>query len=312
MTLTPEDDRLHPPGNDDRWWSETYWFSFDQPGPDLSATIYPLFRPNLGVCSLGVFLWDGSAHEPWQARYGRNYWHLAMPTTDATRLDLEGLSYRCLEPLKRYRVTYHDAELVRMDLEFTGLREPHTASLGSSAGHFDQPCRVEGEVTIRGERIAIDTLGMRDRTWSPRPENRAGARTAYSFGNASADDQFLLLTTLDGNTGSFLSGVFSGYLVRDGILSPLVDSRRTVVERRDGYPVRIELEAQDADGRRLEALGTTRNRLANQATPSQFAWMSMTSWQVAGAPDMIGEDQEVWSPDMLGGRLRDLDTPPRP
>lgn len=308
MTLTADDDLLHPAGNADRWWSETYWFSFDQPGPDLSATIYPLFRPNLGVCSLGVFLWDGSAHEPWQVRYGRNYWHLPMPTTPATDLDLEGLSYRCLEPLGRYRVTYADGDLLRMDLEFTGLREPHAPAIGSGVGHFDQPCRVQGEVTLRGQRIAVETLGMRDRTWSPRPEDRAGARTAYTFGNASGEDQFLALTTLEGNSGSFLRGVFSGYLVRDGLMSPLVDSRREVVERRDGYPVRIELEATDADGRRLEAVGTTRNRLANQATPSQFAWMSMTSWQVEGGPDMIGEDQEVWSPDMLGGRLRKLDT----
>jgi hypothetical protein len=89
-------------------------------------------------------------------------------------------------------------------------------------------------------------------------------------------------------------------------MSPLVDATRTVVERRHGYPLRIELQAVDALGRRLEAVGTTRNRLANQATPAQFAWMSMTSWDTTGGPVMIGEDQEVWSPDMLGGRLQEL------
>ncbi len=86
-----------------------------------------------------------------------------------------------------------------------------------------------------------------------------------------------------------------------------MDANRRVVERRDGYPVRSELDATDALGRRLEAVGTTRNRLANQATLSQFAWMSMTDWAVAGSPvsagSIIGEDQEVWSPEHLGPRL---------
>jgi len=90
--------------------------------------------------------------------------------------------------------------------------------------------------------------------------------------------------------------------VRDGVESPLVDANRRVVERRAGYPVRIEIDAVDALGRRLEAVGVTKNRLANQATPGQFAWMSMTEWQVAGTT-MIGEDQEVWSPDNLGPTL---------
>lgn len=304
--LSPADDLLHPPASDDRWWTETYWYSFDQPGADVSATIYPLFRPNLGVCSLGVFVWDASAHEPWAVPYARNYWHLRMPSMPATELDLEGLSYRCVEPLRRYQAAYADPGLLEFDLEFTGLRDARPAFLASGVGHFDQPCRVVGTVSLRGARLDIDTLGMRDRTWSPRPEDRRGARTGYTYGTASADEQFLVLTTLDGNEGSLSHGVFNGYLVRAGAMSPLVAAKRSVVERRDGYPLRIELEATDALGRTLQAVGTTRNRLANQATPAQFAWMSMTSWEVSGGPAMIGEDQEVWSPDMLGGRLRDL------
>jgi len=185
--LTELDDQLHPPASPDRWWSETCWFSFDQPGPDLSATIYPLFRPNLGVCSLGVWLWDGRAHEPWNVRYGQGYWHLAMPTTPLTDLHLEGLRYQRLEPLQRYLVSYHDGDRLSLELECTGLREPHEAGIADGVGHFDQPCRVQGEIVLGGERIAIDCLGMRDRTWSVRPEDRRSRGTAYTYGNVDAD-----------------------------------------------------------------------------------------------------------------------------
>ena len=45
--------------------------------------------------------------------------------------------------------------------------------------------------------------------------------------------------------------------------------------------------------RHLERVGSG----ASRAT--YFAWMSMTEWTSAGAT-LIGEDQEVWSPDRLG------------
>lgn len=307
--LDAADDLLHTPANDDRWWTETYWFSFDQPGENVSATIYPMFRPNLGICSLGVFVWDATAHEPWNVLYGKNHWHLRMPTMPATELRLEGLEYDCLEPLMKFRVGFHDRDLIDLELEVTGLRAPHEAGIGGGVGHYDQPCRVVGEAVVRGRRIALDTLGMRDRTWSVRPEVRYGHGTAYTYGYTGADEQFLTMTALNGNRGSFISGVFSGFLVRDGIQAPLTDATRRVVERRNGYPIRVEVEAVDSLGRRLEATGRTLNRLANQANTSQFAWMSMTEWSGPGCDGMFGEDQEVWSPDRLGPVLRGLGTP---
>ena len=64
-----------------------------------------------------------------------------------------------------------------------------------------------------------------------------------------------------------------------------------------GWPEEVELEARDALGRELRTRGTTRNRIANQATPDMFSWMSLTEWAFAGTS--FGEDQEVWSPDRL-------------
>lgn len=303
--LTAADDLLHEPSSNDRWWAETYWFSFDQPGENISATIYPVFRKNLNICSLGVFVWDSSAHEPWALLYGRNYWSLPMPDTPATALRLEGLSYDCIEPLSKYRVRYSDPDLCEIDLEYTGLREPHVASATPKFGHFDQPCKVKGTVNVRGRAFAIDTLGMRDRTWSIRPEDKRGTRTAYTYGHSGADEQFLLLTSLDGNVGRFVSYVFTGYLVRDGVLSPLVDSHREVLERTNNYPSLIRISATDAMGRTMTAEGRTVNRIASQSTPAQFAWMSMTEWTTDRGV-MIGEDQEVWSHDNLGPVLRSL------
>jgi hypothetical protein len=66
-----------------------------------------------------------------------------------------------------------------------------------------------------------------------------------------------------------------------------------------GYPLRVAIEAFDRLGRRLEAEGRCTSRLASQATPGMFAWMSLTEWQADGGAS-TGEDQDVWSPDLLG------------
>ncbi len=299
-------DRFHEPATDDRWWTETCWFSFDQPGHDLSATFYPLFRPNLGVCSLAVYLWDASAHEPWRIRYRRFLWHLAMPDTDLTELELEGLRYDCLEPDRRYHVMYDDGDELAVDLEYTGLRELWIASDHPKGGHTDQPCSVVGTVRLGDETIDIDCLGMRDRTWSPRSDNRRGGGTGYTYGIGSADSQFLMLTSLDGNHGAHTEGVFRGYLVRDGEASPLESASRRVLSRHNGAPLELEVSGTDQAGRSFEARGRSRNTFANHATPGSFAWMSMFEWDTDDGV-VFGQDQEVWTPDMLGRHLRGLE-----
>ncbi len=297
--LTAADDRFHPPASPDPWWSETCWFSFAHPAERISGSFYPLFRPNQGVCALAVSVWDDSACEPWRARYFRSDWHLPPPATDLDRLALGALRYEVLEPLKRYRVTYQDGERFSADLEYEGLIPAHAAGIREGHGHIDQPCRVRGEISLRGRRIAIDHPDMRDRSWSVRRDDRS-TRGAYSYAIAGARDSFLAMSFASPGLGGRgdIQPIVTGFLVRDGEKSPLVAGTRTL--ERDGanpWPARVTVQARDAAGRDLLATGTTLNRLANQASPGLFAWMSLTRWDFAG--ESFGQDQDIWSPDLL-------------
>jgi hypothetical protein len=305
LPLTTDDLSFHPPTTDHRWWTETAWFSFDQPGRDLSATFYPFFRPNLGVCSLAVYVWDAIAIEPWRIPYARFMWHLPMPSTDLRALEVEGLRYDCLEEFHRYRVQFRDPGRLEVDLTYEGLREPWLASKTAKGGHYDLPCAVTGTMLLGEEQIDIDCLGMHDRTWSVRPDDRKGNGTGYSFGNASGEDQFLIVTKLDGNHGSTASGVFSGYLVRDGRAARLREASRQVRERVDGAPTLIDLAATDELDRTIELTGRARNRFANHATPGTFTWMSMFEWD-AGDIRYSGQDQENVNLDLVGPALGEL------
>ena len=286
------DDRFHPPTGPDPTWGETAWFAFAAPEHGLAGTLYPLFRSHFGICALGVAVWDASAYEPWRARYARRLWHVPIPDGDLSDLTIEGLRIRCVEPLSRYRVEYRDGDRISVDLEYRGLIPPHAAIVTAERGHLDQPCHVQGTLRLGTEEIAIDCFEMRDRSWGPRDDLRR-TRASYSYGIRGEGESFLASTMAVDD----VERVVMGFLVREGEKHDLVSGTREVLERnRAGFPERVRIQATDGAGRALDVEGRCLSRLAEQATPGMFAWMSLTAWSSAEG-SCFGEDQEVWSPD---------------
>jgi hypothetical protein len=291
-----QDDGFHAPGSDDPSWTETCWFAFHVPERRLSGTLYPLFRPNLGVCASAVHIWDDTAHEPWDALYSRNLWHVGFPDGDLTRLSLPGgLRYECLEPATRFALGYEHGDEIALDLTFEGLLPPHY--LGTS--HLDQPGRVHGTVRLHGEEIAVDCLSIRDRTWSPRSDLSdtimgTALSGGYSHATASATEGFQVLSAALDTAPGAPARVLAGYLVRDGEIADVTGGRREVVARRDGRPTVVSMEIEDALGRRLVLEGRHRNAFAWQFTPSMFSWICLTHWTWDGG-EAWGEDHDNWS-----------------
>ena len=159
-------------------------------------------------------------------------------------------------------------------------------------GHLDQPCAVRGTLRLLGETVEVDGFEMRDRSWGPRDDLRR-TRASYAYGIASAERSFLAATLeIEG-----VERVITGYLVRDGVKHDLTTGTRQVRARDPrGFPTRVALQATDVAGRTLEVEGECTARLAEQATPGMFAWMSLTRWTGDATP-CYGQDQEVWSPD---------------
>lgn len=292
-----EHDRFHTPTDAHPQWTETSWYGFAIPARRLGGMIYPLFRRNLGTCSLGVYVWDDSAHEPWRVRYGRCLWHLPFPDGDLDDCRVGGLTLRCEESLARYCVRYEDDPQLVIDLSYEALFPPHEAGVGDGRGHLDQPCRVRGSLILSGETLAIDGFEMRDRSWHLRDDMRT-TRAGYSYGIAR-ENAFLAMTMGDDEDAR----VVAGFLWRDGEKCDLAGGTRRVLERHPehDYPTRVALDLSDRSGRSLSAEGHCVSRLASQATPGMFAWMSLTEWQTSDG-SATGQDQDIWSPDLLARR----------
>ena len=149
----------------ERWWeTETAWFSFCHPERKLGGWLYSMFRPNIGTVAGGAWIWDASAHLPWEVPYSTNYTALRIPQgQDLTNISLPtGVTIHALEPLKRYRLGYHDEERLSLDLTYEAVMAPRALHKAESSfknlNHFDQFGRVTGEIVLHGETIAIDCI----------------------------------------------------------------------------------------------------------------------------------------------------------
>lgn len=290
MNLVEEDDYFHPPASEERWWTETYWFSFDDPIRHISGTFYPLVRPNLDIAALTVAIWAPGQSTAWSAPYYRGHWHLKPPAFAGNHMEFEGLCYEVLEPLNRYRVKYEDSGTFSADLDVVGVSENHVLASGPERGHWDQPTRVRGWLNFQGEQIEIDCFGMRDRSWGPRFDD-ASARATYVYG-INANASFLVVTQL---TGAKVNS--QGYLEQSGKRGRIV-SAEVLAERDENHRVTtVKIIANDDLGRELKVTGFPRNHIAKQASPGYFAWMSLIEWDFHGTA--YGEFQDVWSPDRL-------------
>ena len=159
------DDEFHPPTSDDPFWSETCWFAFSVPERRLSGWFYPFFRPNLGVCSAAVFLWDDHGDQPWNCRYFKQFWHLPMPEGPLSDCRIaNGIRYKALESGKVYELSYRDpdGDELAIDLTFTAVMDAlSTKSSGPDGGHLDQLGKFHGTIVLDGETIAVDSYGAR-------------------------------------------------------------------------------------------------------------------------------------------------------
>lgn len=291
----PADDGFHVDTLGDDWWAtETSWFSFHHPGRKLGGWLYTLVRPNIGTVAGGAWVWDDSAALPWEVLYSANYTSLPLPA-DADLRDATlptGVSVRVLEPGQRYAVGFDDPGRLQVDLEFAGVMAPEPLTTGGStfgrASHFDQIGRVSGHIELLGERIAIDCLSVRDRTWGRRREDRP-RRAAYVTAVTGHGDGFLAVTReRDG-----VDAVTYGFLRRDGRVVPLASgTRRVDRDPEHGWITRIDVEVTDADGRAATLTGHPVSRIViNRHTFIDIN--SLVRWEFDGV-EAWGEDQDMW------------------
>jgi hypothetical protein len=227
VELSEVDDQFHADETSDPYWTETLWLSFAVPERRLTGVIYNVFRPNLDISSLGIWLWDDKTRAETDILYFQNFPHLPSPG-NATDFDLPcGMHHRVIEPTKRYLTTFDDGGELRLSLEFEALHSMVGRVFNGEVNGSNQLGRVTGTIDLAGQRVEVAGLEFRGRSWSLRPDSRMVLRPDES-GNQmvhadsyAASPQIMFLASTMGDLGC--TDVLSGYLVIDGEAYALVE-----------------------------------------------------------------------------------------
>jgi hypothetical protein len=336
--FVPEDDTCHHL-SDDPFELETNWWSFNVPERRLGAWLHAGYAPNRGEVTWRVFVWDPDGADVGRLAYYRIATVPMGPGQDLRDLAFPGGGYRVrmLKALSDYHLTYRDEEAgFALDLEHRSVHPPQRFTPGEAPAmhnpHLDQLGHITGELTLRGERIAVDCYSVRDRTWGPRggphsqsqkaeyvrgdyrvaspggprwreiERERGRGRIQYIFGHTDGDWGFLSFVRPQDGDAAGWSPMNVGWLLKDGVRQRLDKARSKMRNYRDpttGWSAHMEVDLTDVTGRSMQAEGFTVSHMCEHGAGSN----ALMRWEYEGRIGW-GEDQDGWRLDhftkMLG------------
>jgi hypothetical protein len=334
LAFKPEDDRYHQL-SDDPYETETNWWSFNIPERKIGCWIHAPYYPNRKAVTWRIFAWDDEGYDQARMAYYRKVEEAPMPDApDLTDITFPGdrngggYSLKMIEPGMKYHLQYEDPSRgFALDFTHTGLHEPHRFPPGKppfmATPHYDQLGHVEGWMTLRGERIRIDGIGVRDRTWGPRGgpyaaspkvyandmervKNPGGARwreierergrgrIQYIFGHRRDGTGFLGFARVQDGDADGWSPMNAGWIRRDGSFGSLdaAKSRMRVFRSpKTGWSTHMQVELVDEHGREMKSEGFTVSTMSETG----YGVNQLMRWDIDGGIGW-GEDQDVWNP----------------
>ena len=160
------------------------------------------------------------------------------------------MGLKCLEPGRVFGFSFRQRSL-EIDLRYEALMKP-LVTRGeppfNHGSHIDQPGRVTGTMTLRGEVIPVNCLSMRDRSWGIRRDGRQ-PKVGYSYATASEHSAVLSISVTNRADQDLIT---TGFLMRDGEWSRLAGGTREVERDASGRPARITISGIDELGRTVE------------------------------------------------------------
>ena len=320
-------DFARPSYREDRWL-ETQWFTaWTEAGMRLH--FWAGFRTNLDVATSKVFAVSEVAQSILDMDYCDQQYHMPMGSARLSRFTLwSGLTVEAHPAPREWTLRYRSpCGRLTADLEITAMMEPvdlswtaiegagkgfvgfhHTGDRGrletrtgdEPVGHVDQTIKVVGEVTIDGERQAVDCVAQHDHSWSPRAEYRhsPGNFDMFHFG----DELTLLSQTRQEADGSAV--VTHAYVLAGKEVRKVRDI--AVRYHRSGFRiVRVEYDVTDETGEQYRITGEQRSGFEIDMGPNTYISFDQFTCSWAGRTG-LGETQ--WHHEIMalqGQRRRD-------
>ncbi|MET0657099.1 MAG: hypothetical protein ABW110_02940 [Steroidobacteraceae bacterium] len=289
--------------------TETYWFEILVPHAQLIAHVYVYMRPNLSVCSAGVWISRGFSDHPLLMDHFNYQATLPMPREEdnVVRVPEIGLTLRFLEPLETVQISYvPPGGQVRLELVAQGVMPP---AVRNTCKHYNQFMRYSGTIILGEEEIRVDDIAMRDRSWGEaRVEDSNSVpvtswASGYFPGNKTA---FNVIGFDDPKHGVEWSGTYNipsektlmdGWYFDGKELTKVVSmSKRS--QRDPGKkmaPSLVEVDFQDANGASHRLVGRTQASCWMQNWPNIYVWLPLMEWELDGQKGWGDCQEYLWA-----------------
>jgi hypothetical protein len=274
MPILDESHDLQHPVESDGAWSESYYFNAYDPTVDCGFFSRIGVRPNEGTIDGHFALWLPSGDVA-HVRHKRGQHEMID-----THLEVEGVTYDCIEPMREWRLRVKGAAFVQhlggsagpatveldVDVRFHALTPANgvdgqgssrsgAASAAASAavgkGHLEQAGRWIGTVAVDGDTFELtDARGNRDKSWGPRSW---GAPLMWRWFSINIDDD----THFGGiRIGTPEGDLHRGWVWRDGEATSVAEWKVRTDLADDGLTQRVvHLTVVDKAGRDHELRG---------------------------------------------------------
>jgi hypothetical protein len=271
--IKPEDADFHFKPDSHWQWAETIYMPLMVPEANINGGVSILTRPMLGVCLCDVTLHDKISFLWEDQLYVDNQQHMPCPKSLLNFSLPNGITFRTIEPLQHYRISYQGIDDTHFDLEYFALHEFYDINDPSMdptavtrtgpawdtswSGHYDATFRIKGELVVRGKRYEVDCVDTGDRSWGPRVERD---NSAVIWWHASFDEDLTvhLFTGHDISKTTAMGPHISGYVLEKGKIYGITDSQGSQ-EYCKAIPMGGVLEVTDVRGKKFNFTYSTRN-----------------------------------------------------
>jgi hypothetical protein len=250
--ITDAHERLHPVEDPSPHWSDSLYFNAWDPSTDAFLMTRIAVLANEARATGGMVVWVGG-----ELTYGYGSELDHLPPSDWDAMSTDGLTYRMLESGQAWAVQLADGE-AKAHLEWHGLSpatsyDEHPKGPLPKAvawGHYEQSCKVTGDLVVGGHSIAFDGYGQRDHSWGFR--HWAGLHQWHWVTGFLVDGRCFNLFevhTHDGTTS------VNGFVHGPGGDDYVTAADRVLVQGDDGSASSYELTATTAGGTNLRIVG---------------------------------------------------------
>jgi hypothetical protein len=253
MPVTDADERLHPVEDPSEHWSDSLYFNAWDPATNTFLLTRIAVLPNKREVTAGWVVWvDGTPVHAY------NHVLADLPDSDWDVMTIGGLSYRMLRSCQTWAVGLDDGDNAKAHLEWDGFSGAIHYDDGETKlpkavawGHYEQSCRVRGDLVIGDRRIEFDGVGQRDHSWGHR--HWAGLHQWHWVTGFFGEDRSFNLFEVHEHDGSISVNGFVHDRGADRFITSAVrDTQRDATGAPTSYVMTLTMQ----DGSELEIKGT--------------------------------------------------------